>query len=218
LSGETQNNISAWTIDSLKEHLETVFDERNERYQQRFDDQTKAIDAALTAQQTAVIAALAAVKEANDLSRISNDRRLELLNESRRTIDDQSKVSDARFANQSATFITRNEAEASTMRLTERLQETLVRLQAMATHTEVTASAQGLDTRIQEMQRRIENFVPRDVVLAEYNLMSKAVTDLGDRVTRSEGRDSGTHAGWGYLFAAITAIAALVTIYIALRH
>ena len=46
---------SGWTPDLLRAHLSEIGDERDLRYQQRFDAQTKAIEAALLAAKEAVM-------------------------------------------------------------------------------------------------------------------------------------------------------------------
>lgn len=42
MSGETEKNISGWTVDTLKAYLESVIDGNDRRYQQRFDAQEAA--------------------------------------------------------------------------------------------------------------------------------------------------------------------------------
>src|SRR5688572_23666498 len=90
MSGETEKSVSAWTIDSLKEHMETRFREADGRYDQRFRDQDKAVNAALVSAEKAVSKAEAA-----------SERRFEAVNEFRATLADQA-----------STFITRVEALA----------------------------------------------------------------------------------------------------------
>ncbi len=57
MSGETEQNISAWTIDSLHSHLITILGEIDKRYEQRFQAQEKAVLAALAAAEKAVTVA-----------------------------------------------------------------------------------------------------------------------------------------------------------------
>lgn len=78
MSGETEKNVSAWTIDSLKEHFETRFAETDHRYEQRFNDQDKAVNAAMNSAEKAVTKAEAA-----------SERRFEAVNEFRATLADQ---------------------------------------------------------------------------------------------------------------------------------
>ena len=42
MSGETEKQVSAWEVDTLKEHLEAVIEGNDRRYQQRFDAQEAA--------------------------------------------------------------------------------------------------------------------------------------------------------------------------------
>jgi homoserine kinase len=81
----------------LREHFEAVLAERDIRYQQRFEAQTKAIDAALSSAEKAVTKAETAT-----------ERRFEGVNEFRQTLSDQA-----------ATFISRVEYAALEKRVTE---------------------------------------------------------------------------------------------------
>lgn len=132
MSGETESNVSAWTIDSLKQHLELVYDERDRRYQQRFEAQEKAMQAALTA-----------AKEAVDKAERAIGERLVLLNEFRgQSKDEQSK------------FVTRMESEAAIGRNSERIQELVVLVHDCATRAELTVSGQRFMDRLQVLETR----------------------------------------------------------------
>ncbi|MEW2267793.1 hypothetical protein [Streptomyces sp. NPDC047868] len=103
---------SGWTPDMLRTHLSEIGNERDLRYQQRFDAQTKAIEAALLAAKEAVIKA-----------ELANDKRFEGVNEFRQTLSDQA-----------AQFMTRTEAEAAISRNTERIQDLTDRLNRSEGH------------------------------------------------------------------------------------
>jgi hypothetical protein len=89
MSGETERDISAWTVDSLRTHLLGLIQEKDERiverdrrYEQRFESQEKAISTAMTAYGTAVELAAAryndeikAVRERFDLLLAERDMR-----------------------------------------------------------------------------------------------------------------------------------------------
>jgi hypothetical protein len=64
-------------------HLRDVMDERDRRYEQRYEASQKALEAALLAADRAVQAALLAAKEAVTKAELSADKRFELLNELR---------------------------------------------------------------------------------------------------------------------------------------
>lgn len=49
MSGETEDNVSAFTTDSLHAHLRTLMDERDRRYGERFDASQKAVEKATAA-------------------------------------------------------------------------------------------------------------------------------------------------------------------------
>lgn len=70
MSGETERNISGWTVDTLKEYTE-----------QRFTDQDKAVQAALLAAKEAVIKAETAT-----------EKRFEATNEFRQQLSDQTNT------------------------------------------------------------------------------------------------------------------------------
>lgn len=112
MSGETEQSVSSWTIDSLKEHLESQLRERDRRYEQRFEATERAIELALektdqgfrehirqVRDETA--AALSASDKAIQKSETSMERRFESVNEFR-----------AQLGDQAATFMPRKESEA----------------------------------------------------------------------------------------------------------
>jgi uncharacterized tellurite resistance protein B-like protein len=68
---------------SETDHLRDIMDERDRRYQQRYEASQKALDAALLSADRAVQAALQAAKEAVTKAELSADKRFELLNELR---------------------------------------------------------------------------------------------------------------------------------------
>lgn len=78
-----------WTVDSLHEHLASLFAERDLRYEQRF-----------AAQERAVAAALESAKEAVLKAERAAERRFESMNEFRGVLTDQA-----------STFVTRAESE-----------------------------------------------------------------------------------------------------------
>lgn len=85
MSGETEANVSAQTVDTLHHeihgvdnHLRDILAEKDLRYQQRFEAQTLAINAAMAAAEKAVSKAEAA-----------NERRFDAVNEFRATLADQ---------------------------------------------------------------------------------------------------------------------------------
>jgi hypothetical protein len=73
----------------LQMHIERVMAEMDLRYQQRFDAQTKAIDAALLAAEKAIGAALIAAEKAVTKAEVATEKRFEGVNEFRQMLSDQ---------------------------------------------------------------------------------------------------------------------------------
>lgn len=85
------------------EQLYTLINERDRQYQQRFESQEKAVNAALIAAKEAVNAALSAAQTAVNKAEIANEKRLDNQNEFRGQLKDQAAQlmpraeADARF-------------------------------------------------------------------------------------------------------------------------
>lgn len=100
MSGETEQNVSGWTVDTIKAYLERRIDEKDIRDLQRFEQQQLALREALIAQEKAVNAALAAAQQAVNKAEIAAEKRFDATNEFR-----------AQLADQAATLISRREVE-----------------------------------------------------------------------------------------------------------
>lgn len=101
--------------DSITDRFAAVsqqFKDIDLRYQQRFDAQTKALDAALAAAKEAGQAALTAAKEATTKAEVASEKRFESVNEFRKTLSDQT-----------ATFLPRSEADARMNGLSEKIDD-----------------------------------------------------------------------------------------------
>jgi phosphopantetheinyl transferase (holo-ACP synthase) len=72
---------SGWTLDTLKEHVESLLASNDRRYEQRFKDSGTAVDAALNAAKEAVLKAETA-----------SEKRFEGVNEFRGTLSDQQRT------------------------------------------------------------------------------------------------------------------------------
>lgn len=77
---------------TLKEHIETLIDNNDRRYEQRFNDANVAVGAALAAAEKAVAAALAGQKEAVTKAEVAAEKRFESVNEFRNTLSDQQRM------------------------------------------------------------------------------------------------------------------------------
>lgn len=108
-------------LGNLREEIRERFKESDLRYQQRFDAQEKALEAALIAADKAVTAALTAAKQLVDVAlaaadkavnkaEVASEKRFENVNEFRQSLSDQT-----------STFIPRVEADVRFNALAERL-------------------------------------------------------------------------------------------------
>jgi len=170
MSGETERNISGWTVDTLRLHLISVVDERDAkleaadtaaglRNEQRFIAQQQAIKDALISQKEAVAAALAAAEKAVLVAEANAERWRGAANEWRGAMNDRER-----------TLMPRSEAEQ--------------RLQAIA-----ESCTQG----------------------------AKANADKIEALSKIVEKGTGRREGLMIVFVAIAAIAALVSIVIAIR-
>ena len=79
---------SGWTLETLYAHFSAILAEMDLRYQQRFDSQTKALEAAFSAADKAVTAALTAAEKAVTKAEIAAEKRFDAVNEFRGAYQD----------------------------------------------------------------------------------------------------------------------------------
>jgi len=82
---------AGWTIETLYEHFNKLFAEKDLRDDQRFKAQEKAVESALKAQQDSVSAALNSADRAVQKSEAAYNDRFNSVNEFRGQISDQTK-------------------------------------------------------------------------------------------------------------------------------
>jgi len=144
VAGETEEKPSRLTVDTLKllldarmqeveKRIDQRFTDADKRYEQRFEAQQKAIVEAQTAAQKGVDAAFAAAKEATSKAELAADKRFEGVNEFRGQLSDQA-----------ATFITRVEAEARMIALSEKVSELSSRVNVTSGRAAGELDARGL--------------------------------------------------------------------------
>lgn len=101
MTGETEKDVSGWTVDTLATFLLRIIDERDKQYDQRFDAQEKA-----------TVAALAAAEKAIDKRERDYDKRFDGVNEFRKTLSDQASL-----------FMPRTEYDSAHDNLVERVDD-----------------------------------------------------------------------------------------------
>lgn len=235
MSGETEAQVSGWTVDTLHSHLSRMIDANDRRYddrldaavklieawreasitqhhemdvrqQQRFEAQQNAINAAITAQRAAIDAALVATDKATHKAEMANEARFASVNEFR-----------AQLTDQAATFVSRVEFDGMALRNTDLIQSISAQLALMIPREEALAAIARNSERIQDVAKRMESFINRDAVMAQYNLVMAKVDELTEKQTRAEGKGSGLNAGWLYLLGVVAALGTILTLYVALR-
>ncbi len=117
MSGETEQQISGWTVDTLHSHMLRMLEEMDHRYEQRYMGQQEAITAALMAQKEVVQAALMAADRAVAKAETASEKRFEGVNEFRATLSDQA-----------ANLMPRAEAEARMSAQAEKIEAMSSRL------------------------------------------------------------------------------------------
>jgi hypothetical protein len=110
MSGETEEAVSGWTTDTLREYVQRQLDDMRRMLDDRYETQTKAVEAAFGAADRAVQAALQAAEKAVNKAETAADKRFEAVNEFR-----------GQLADQAATFLSRTEADVRITALTDRL-------------------------------------------------------------------------------------------------
>jgi hypothetical protein len=190
-----------WTVSTLLEYINARISDMELRNQQRFEAQ---IDA-------------------------SNSRSADMELRQQQRFEAQTKAIEAAITAQrtaiDAALIAANQATAKAEVATEMrfvgitsLQNTVTtQMASLITRKEAEALANRNTERIQEMTTRLQAFVPRDVVMAEYDRISVQVQDIADRLTRSEGKGAGINALWVYILGAVAAIGTIVSLYIAYK-
>jgi hypothetical protein len=208
VSGETEDNVSGWTVDTLHSHLirdiaevdariqvqieasATRLEDLRAMLQERYATQTKAVDAAflaqqtamqtaLTAAETAVTKALESAEKAVVKAETAAEKRFESVNEFR-----------AQLADQASTFMPRIEAEA-------RIAVNIEKIDAIAAD--------------------VAKMIPRTEALAYKDHNAGRISDLENRLNRSDGKGAGLNAGWLYALGALAALGTLVSFYLLIK-
>jgi chromosome segregation ATPase len=155
VSGETEANISGWTVDTLHTHFIRQLDLLRDNIVQHwaaeerarilaFNAQETAMKAALSSAEKAVDAALSAQEKAVAVANTANEKRLDSVNEFRGQQADILRVT-----------MPRAEAEAVIGRATERIQELTSALAQTVTRSELEAQHVRDQERLAELGTRL---------------------------------------------------------------
>lgn len=121
--GETEEKISAWTTDTLKEYLLSKIQDVEDKLRdhkilldERYKTQSESLATAFLAADKAVQAALISAEKAVAKAENSSDKRFDGVNEFRQTLADQAKE----FAERTKDFMSRSEADAKITAIIEK--------------------------------------------------------------------------------------------------
>lgn len=139
------SELPGWTFETLLAHFRELINERDIRYQQRFEGQDRAVQAALAAQEKAVSAALSAAERAVLKAEAAAERRFESQNEFRGQLSDQA-----------ARQLPRAEAAVEFANIRERLEQLSKRIEAI---TVTQASVGGISSGTKDAFARLISLV-----------------------------------------------------------
>jgi hypothetical protein len=147
MSGETEREVSGWTVDTLRDYvkdtlradqqsvqnrfsaleslLQSRFNDQREMLNERYNTQTKALDAAFVAQQTAMRTALETADKAVQAALISAEKavgKAEIASEKRFESVNEFR---AQLTDQAATFLSRAEYEGNHKALADKFETQL---------------------------------------------------------------------------------------------
>ncbi len=174
MSGETEEQVSGWTVDTLHSLFVSMTREKDLRDQQRFDAQQLALRDALIAQEKAVTAALEAAQSAVTKAENAAEKRFEAINEFRGQLSDQA----SRFAEKT---VVDRQVEAAADKsviavgvLGARLDEYLIRFAALSDSVTTFHAEYGGKTRGDD-QSRSTFFAVAAVLLAVAAIVASLV-------------------------------------------
>jgi len=125
--------------------IKTMLDERNIRYDQRFEAQQEALAAALLAQKEAVLTAMTAAEKAVAKAEMATDKRFEAVNEFR-----------AQLADQAATLMSRIEYSSAHTNIIQQIDSLNVRVSAAVTKVEADSIHKAQGERLNDLASRLD--------------------------------------------------------------
>lgn len=170
-------------------YFERVINELRTQLNERYDTQTKAIEAARLAAEKAVEAALSAAEQAVAKAEIASDKRFESVNEFRAQLGDQAR-----------TFMGRDESISRHERTTE-----MIAGQTARYETETRLLRERFEGEIKTLRDRHDTDIGS--LMARHEADMKVVNS---RLDTNAGRSVGIDKAWGYLIAAAGLVATIV--------
>jgi len=117
MSGETEEHVSGWTVDTLHTHFDRSLRDLVKLLDERYVTQVEGVDKAFKAADTAVQAALRSAEKATEKAENASEKRFEAVNEFR-----------GQLADQANTFLPRAEGNVRFNSLAEKTDQNLARI------------------------------------------------------------------------------------------
>lgn len=120
MSGETEANVSGWTVDTLHSHVAQRFSDYEAFFGQRIDDTDRMLARRMDDADKAIQAALTSAEKAKDKANDAIEKRFDGVNEFRRALSDQT-----------STFIPRAEYDTAHKALVDRVDSNAAQIAAL---------------------------------------------------------------------------------------
>jgi hypothetical protein len=191
-----QHFTDGWTLKTIYAYFTKVIRDLRDYLDKRFNDNDKAVQAALVSQEKAVGAALSTAKEAVTKAEAATEKRFESVNEFR-----------AQLADQTATLMPRAEYVVQHQALADKFE-----VSAIAINNRIDALSKTLDDKIDYNNKSIADLRSR------LDVGNPAVTTLQNQFSTQKGYETGQEVTKAELYRAISlavGIASIVIIFIA---
>lgn len=104
-------------------------------------------------------------------------------------------------------------------------QDKAVQAALLATKEAITKAETAAEKRfdgVNEFRRTLSDqtatFIPRQEYTVQHESLEKLVSDLADRMNRSDGKGAGINAGWGYMAGAVGLAATIISVVLAFNN
>lgn len=128
MSGETEQAVSGWTVDTLRESIQRQLDDQRRMLDERYATQTKALDAAFKAAEQAVQTALVSAEKAVNKAEQAAENRFTAVNEFRGQLADQASTFATRVEMNALLTAQGEKIDAEALRTADRFREIQTRL------------------------------------------------------------------------------------------
>lgn len=204
MSGETESNVSGWTTDTLRFHLEQEIADLRTHYDQVFHMLESALLERYVSQTTAITSALTSAEKAVTKAETASEKRFDNVNEFRGQLADQAR-----------TFMPRTEAISAIERNAERITEVSNLALTHVTRSEIDILTSRTAERISELTDRFNKSEGKDTgagLEEKVNQLSVLVNRQSDAIATGQGRSGGFNAAWGYAIGAVGVLSTIIVL------